>query len=255
MTIRRLNMDNSWHIKFAGLSFLIDPWLKGVEVDFFSWFNTQWHRTKPVTIDQIPPYDIIIITQKYPDHFHPETLTSLDIKKIVVPASIEQKVKQLLPDATVWTLNQSVSKVLNDTVRLHYLPSQRKIDPIYDAVVLEDGAESLLLATHGYTDSEEWTKYIDKLPPVKLAFTPFNNYKLPFFLGGTVSPGMQAVRELIDRLKPEHIIATHDEDKHATGIVNRMAKITFAPSTEELLKDSDFANRLITINNYHSLTI
>jgi L-ascorbate metabolism protein UlaG (beta-lactamase superfamily) len=48
MNIQRLNMDNSWRLEFGGKSVLIDPWLMGVEVDYFSWFNTQWHKTAPV---------------------------------------------------------------------------------------------------------------------------------------------------------------------------------------------------------------
>jgi len=77
MKIQRLNMDNSWHINFAGKSFLIDPWLKGVEIDFFSWFNTQWHRTPPIAIADIPDYDLVIITQKYPDHYQSSEITLL----------------------------------------------------------------------------------------------------------------------------------------------------------------------------------
>ena len=43
MQIQRLNMDNSWYLGFEGLRLLVDPWLEGTEIDFFPWFNTQWH--------------------------------------------------------------------------------------------------------------------------------------------------------------------------------------------------------------------
>ena len=255
MKIQRLNMDNSWHINFAGKSFLIDPWLKGVEIDFFSWFNTQWHRTPPIAIADVPDYDFVIITQKYPDHYHPETLIELQPQKLIVPSSIEKKVKKLLPDAQIWTLETSSSDVIGSQMKLHYLPSQRKMDPIYDAIVLENGTESILLATHGYAESETWSKHLKNIPPIKLAFTPFNLYRLPFFLGGTVSPGLSAVKNLIKTLLPKHIIATHDEDKHAKGLIQKLAHIEFSPSRQELIKEDLFKNRLLTIDNYQSITI
>jgi L-ascorbate metabolism protein UlaG (beta-lactamase superfamily) len=255
MIIQRLNMDNSWHIQFSGKSFLIDPWLKGVEIDFFSWFNKQWHRTPPLNINDVPAYDVVIITQKYPDHFHPETLIELNPKKLIVPKSIGKKVRQLLPDAEVLFLDSTENRKIGTDIKLHYLASKRKIDPIYDAIVLEDGNDSILIATHGYTESQSWTKKILSLPPIKLALTPFNLYKLPFFLGGTVSPGLDAVKDLVNKINPKHILATHDEDKHARGIVNRLAKITFSPSSEVLAKDNLFKDRLITINNYESITL
>lgn len=255
MKIQRLNMDNSWHIDFAGNSILIDPWLKGVEVDFFSWFNTQWHRTPPIAMSDVPDYDFVIITQKYPDHYHPETLIELQPKKLIVPTSIEKKVKKLLPDAKVWTLENSSSEALGGQIKLHYLPTRRKMDPIYDAIVLENGTESILLATHGYAESEEWAKYLKNIPPIKLAFTPFNLYRLPSFLGGTVSPGLSGVKKLINTFLPKHIIATHDEDKHAKGLIQKLAHIKFAPSRQELIKEDLFKNRLLTIDNYQSITI
>ncbi len=255
MIIQRLNMDNSWHIQFAGKSIIVDPWLKGVEVDFFPWFNTQWHKTKPLAVSEVPDYDLVLITQKYPDHFHVDTLIELAPKCLLVPDSIAQKVKQILPQAAVWTFDEADQAGLGPNLRLHHLPSRRRIDPIYDALVLEDGDQSILLATHGYSPSERWTIKFKNLPPVKLAFTPFNFYKLPFFLGGVVSPGMPAVKELIRQIRPKHIVATHDEDKHAKGLVHRLAKVTFSPDEAQLLEDSSFKNRLLSIPNYISHTI
>lgn len=255
MKIQRLNMDNSWCIEFAGKSLLIDPWLTGVEVDYFPWFNTQWRKTKPLDIAEVPEFDLVIITQKYPDHFHPTTLKALNPKTIIVPKSIEKAVKKLLPNAHVWNLETALHHAADISFNVHFIPTLRKIDPIYDAIVLENGEESILIATHGYSESNEWAAALKKLPPIKLAFTPFNRYKLPFFLGGTVAPGLAAVERLIKTHKPEHLVATHDEDKHAKGLVHKFAKITFSPSHAELMKNNLFENRLITITDYAVHTI
>ena len=129
------------------------------------------------------------------------------------------------------------------------------MDPIYDAIVLENGTESIFIATHGYSEPEAWSRQLKNMPPIKLAFTPFNLYKLPFFLGGTVSSGLSAVKNLINTLRPKHIIATHDEDKHARGLVQKLARIKFAPSSQELLIDELVYNSLLTIDNYQSVAI
>lgn len=255
MKIQRLNMDNSWRIEFAGKSLLIDPWLKGTEVDYFSWFNTQWHKTPPVKPSEVTNFDLVIITQKYPDHYHKATLLDLKPNRLIVPQSIEKSVSKLLPTAQVETFKFEPIHLFNDTIRLHFLPTKRKIDPIYDGLLLEDGAESLLITTHGYSDNSDWKTYIEKMPPIKLAITPFNLYKLPFFLGGTVAPGLEAVKRLIQHHHPEKVAATHDEDKHAKGLVRKFARITHSPAEDELLKNELFKNRLLTISDYKTYAI
>ena len=252
MNLQRLNMDNSWRMKFAGLDLLIDPWLQGVEVDYFPWFNTQWHRTKPIPVQEIGEHDLVLITQKYPDHFHQETLLALAPEQLVVPKSIEKKVRRLLPNANVLTINSSPHSLLGSRLNIHFLPTNRKIDPIYDALLLENGEESILLATHGLTDLEAHLSFIRNAPPVKLVLTPFDHYRLPALLGGTVAPGMDAVRALIETIDPRYVVATHDEDKFAKGLVTKAARITKPPSPDELRKEALFENRLLTIDNYHS---
>ncbi len=90
---QRLNMDNSFFIEMSGWKILIDPWLEGTEVDYFEWFNMQWHRTPPLPYSDIPDFDTVLITQKYPDHFHIKTLKKLAPKHIIGPKSLENKLK------------------------------------------------------------------------------------------------------------------------------------------------------------------
>ena len=53
-------------LELAGIRLVIDPWLEGTEVDYFAWFNTQWLRTPPVPYCDVPAFDAVLITQKYP---------------------------------------------------------------------------------------------------------------------------------------------------------------------------------------------
>jgi hypothetical protein len=66
---------------------------------------------------------------------------------------------------------------------------------------------------------------------------------------------MTAVETLIQDLSPTHIVATHDEDKEASGLIPMLANITWAPSDEELLKSELFQDRLLTVSDYHPLTL
>ena len=90
--------------------------------------------------------------------------------------------------------------------------------------------------------------------PVKLLICPFNEFQLPFYLGGTISPGLKGIQHLNEKLNPAYIVATHDEDKHAKGIVIKTAKIT-RNSVAELRKMGQFKDKILEINDYKPITI
>ena len=184
--VQRLNMDNSLFLEISGWKVLIDPWLEGTEVDFFGWFNTQWHRTPPLPYEQIPAFDTVLI---------------------------------------------------------------------YDAFILDDGKESVFLATHGFQTSDKEIRQIKKASACRLLINPFNYYKLPFFLGGVVSPGMDGVKHLCEVLDPKKVIATHDEDKHAKGLVSKFAKVIRPSSPEALQKVPWLGDRYLELNHYQKIKI
>lgn len=248
-------MDNTWWIEFSGMKILMDPWLFGAEIDYFPWFNKQWHRTKPVSIEKLPEFDLCLITQKYPDHFHKDTLKKIRPKDIIGPKSIQKSIRKLLPDSNFQAFNQDFQNILGSNINLHFLPTSRKIDPIYDALILENGEESVFIATHGFSLNSEQKTFLNGLPKVKLAFTPFNRYKLPVFLGGEVSPGMESVQKLMNDLDFEKVVATHDEDKHAKGLVSKFAKIKWAPKEEEIRKEYGLNDRFLHIDHYNIVEV
>lgn len=253
--VQRLNLDNSFLLEIGTWKLLIDPWLEGSEVDYFSWFNTQWHRTKPIPYDQLPSYDTVLITQKYPDHFHIETLQRLSPKRIIAPRSIEKRVKKILPDTSIVSLDPKNNQITENNVRVTFLPTKRKIDPIYDAFLLDNGTESVFVAPHGFQLDGKDIDLIRKASPCQLLITPFNYYKLPFFLGGVVSPGLEGVKHLCDAIEPKRVVAAHDEDKHAKGLVSKFAKVIRPSSAEALRKLPWLANRYQEIIDYNRIKI
>lgn len=210
---------------------------------------TQWHRTAPQPYKNVPAYDCVIITQKYPDHYHEVTLQKLQPKKIIVPASITKKVKRLLPQSEVLCIENMHEAYSINSCSLVWFKTARKIDPIYDAILLSGKNESIMIATHSFTFSEKQLQQLETYAPVCVLCSPCNLYKLPFFLGGTVAPGIEGLKKLVAQVKPKYIVATHDEDKYAKGIVDIVAKkIRYSP--EELKNMNEFKNKFIDISNY-----
>ena len=253
--VQRLNMDNSLFLEIGGWKVLIDPWLEGTEVDYFSWFNTQWHRTTPLPYEQLPDFDSVLITQKYPDHFHAETLKKLNPDHIIAPKSLGKKLRAILPKASLNLMATANNQISTHKVQVTFLPTQRKIDPIYDAFILDDGRESVFLATHGFNAGKNAMEQIRKASPCQLLINPFNYYKLPFFLGGVVSPGLEGVKHLCEILEPRAVIATHDEDKHATGIVSKFARIKRPFGNKSLTDFPWLKDRYLELNNYKRIEI
>jgi len=248
-------MDNSFFMDISGWKILIDPWLEGTEVDYFSWFNTQWHRTFPLAYKDIPVFDTVLITQKYPDHFHAETLKKLNPKHIIGPKSLKKKLKNLFPSAKIKGLDSKNNITLINNHKVTFLATKRKIAPIYDAFILDDGKESVFVSTHGFHFNNKDLELLKQASPCQLLITPFNYYKLPFFLGRLVSTGLNGVKHLCETINPKKVVATHDEDKHAKGIVSKFAKIKRSSSSENLLKLSWLGNRYLEVNHYNRIQI
>lgn len=246
MTIQRLNMDNSWFIQLNELKLLVDPWLEGTEVDYFKWFNTQWHRTSPISYEQLPVYNTVLITQIYPDHFHEQTLLKLNPSRVVAPKSLYKRLKLLLPNAEIIKLCNAQPEVVLNQVKIQLLPQPKGIGPVFMAYLISGSNESALVAPHGYKGNYE-SKSVDS--KIDLILTPFNRYTLPFYLGGTLAPGIAGLRRLTKKYNPKYLVSTHDEDKHATGLVSKLARVVNV-SSSELNSDEMFKNKILEVNHY-----
>ncbi len=217
-------MDNSWLLELAGSKFLIDPWLEGKEVDLAPWFNSQWHRTAPLSYAKLPAYDAVLITQQYPDHCHLQTLQRLQPKLVVAPRAVAKRLERTLPRAEIRLFDQHTRHVQIGGVGIRQLPSKRHLPPFYHAYLLDDGERSVMLANHGYDLHPHEIAELTKLP-VHLLLSPFNHYRLPLIFGGDVSPGIHKLADLVQQLNPQHVLQTHDELKHASGLISRLARV------------------------------
>lgn len=244
MILQRLNLDSSWAISSNSNTILVDPWLEGTEVDYFSWFNTQWHRTKPADYADVPSFDAILITQKYPDHFHPQTLHKLRPGCLIIPSSLEKRCRKEFPNAKLIVCTKSNPKAVIGDIQIDWLFTSRKIDPIYDAVHIQTPDSSVFIANHGFTLNSN-----DSERKADILITSFNHYVLPALLGGIISPGLDGVKALCSVLKPRKIIATHDEQKHAIGLVSKFAKVHWFKPVD-LNQEPDLKDLFLDVNTY-----
>ena len=217
-------MDSSWFLELDGVQLLIDPWLEGEEIDFARWFNCQWHQTPPMDYTKLPPYQAVLITQKYPDHCHLPTMVKLQPAHVIAPISLHRKLRRHLPAARLDFFSPTHRRIRLDRISLEQLPTRRRLAPIYDAYWLTGMSQTLLLANHGLSLDRQHLEQMGQRE-VNVLMSPFNRYCLPKLMGGLVSPGLMGLEQLLHQTQAKHVIPTHDELKHASGIVSKLAQI------------------------------
>ncbi len=247
LQIQRLNMDTSWYIRWNDTALLLDPWLIGSEVDGFSWFNEQWHTTTPVALEDLPPYDHILVSQSYSDHCHEPTLKTLQPVPLYVPPTAAKRLsKQGFEVLPIHPLGQPTD--LGD-LQVSYLDPERKMDPIYYGIVLTLGDEAIVYAPHGFTIEEKHLKALEDYN-VQLLITTFSLYQLPGLLGGKVNPGLESAKILVERLQPRHVVQSHDEQKEAKGLIDKLARKTYP---ERALLESTFPEQFVYLDERYDL--
>lgn len=244
-------MDSSWSVRWGNTRLLIDPWLTGTEVDGFSWLNEQWHIVDPVNPVALGEFSAILISQPYSDHCHEATLKSMNADgKIFAVAPARKRLRKtfgqvsLIPDFTAVPL-------YIDELEIVKMTPGKWIDPIYHAMAISKGDETLFYAPHGFQLSAAQAEFL-KDKRVKCLITTFTWFKIPAILGGLVNPGLEGVRRLADQIRPEKIVNTHDEQKKGRGLVLQTAKSIY-PDFRKL--PADLSGLFVAISNYEEKEI
>jgi L-ascorbate metabolism protein UlaG (beta-lactamase superfamily) len=253
-TIQRLNKDNSWAITLSGTTFLVDPWLTGSEVDYFGWFNTQWHREAPVPLSEVPLYDWIIVTQQFPDHFHIETLLALNPARLIVPPSVKTKAEKLFPSAAVEAVKNPAEEFVAGGARIRRFRSTALMPPFFDAYALYDDHQTIFLAPHGYSFNARQLTELRKLPPVTLLLASANYLRLPFFLGGKIMAGISALEQLVRDTGTSKFATSHDGDKRATGLVPRLSR-EIRYSVTDIQANTLIGHKYLNLNDYRKMDL
>lgn len=249
--IQRLNMDSSWLLRWAGLSVVIDPWLVGSEVDGFRWFNEQWHTTEPVPVRELGRPDIVLVSQPYSDHCHPETIRQLDYGHLIAVPPARKRLKRELAGVAIQDISEiSRGWLTVGTLQVADLLPDRWIDPIYHAIAIRHGQDYILYAPHGFELSGVQLEALEGLR-CRLLMTTYSWFKIPALLGGLVNPGIPAAQALAAQVQPDRIVNTHDEQKRGQGFIPRVAKAIYADMAGESRADS----RVIDLPDYRVVTV
>lgn len=254
MRIQRLNLDNSWLINWDGVSFLLDPWLSGPEIDGFAAFNIQWHATDALPYEQLDSFSHVLVSQPYADHCHQETLQKLPGEfNVFAVKQASSKLKKWLPSKSISLIpdiSDGFIKIGN--LDLAKISPNRLIDPIYHALVIKNGKRYIFYAPHGFTITAEQHAFLKELS-CTLLITTYTHFTLPLLLGGVINPGLENASELADLLKPDYVVNSHDEQKIAKGLVMKLAKVRYAEWKDmELLQTK---SKLLQMDNYEPLVL
>lgn len=111
-------------------------------------------------------------------------------------------------------------------LQLAYLDPGRMIDPIYNGIVIRYEEQVVVYFPHGFTLSANQLKALQSYKTL-LLITSFSSFRLPVFLGGTSNPGAANALSLVEALNPRRVVHTHDENKHAKGLVTKLAKVAY----------------------------
>ncbi len=251
--IQRLNMDNSWWLDWGGTRLIIDPWLTGSEIDGGRWFNEQWHATPPVSPAQAPPADAILVSQSYNDHCHLDTIGLLpgDLPLLATPKPLA-RLRKAFPERECRPVPLFPQEEMTlDGLSIRALAPRRRIDPIYYAVVIRRESEVILIAPHGFELDAGQVASLQH-HRIRLLITTFATVELPAILGGKVNPGLPNARRLVEQLQPDYVVNTHDEQKHARGIIMKIARTNYPELSNIQLPGP---SRFVAINDYEPVSL
>lgn len=257
-TLTRLNADSSWLLKFGESTLLIDPWLEGVQVDGYTWFSAQEHVMPCISVGMLPPLTAILVSHPFTDHCHVQTLAKLPASTPIMatPMAISkiEKMHHFTWPALIQNGFVKKSHVAVLPFEVSFWPAARKLDLTHNAIVIRcidtrSGSTvlgpSILYAPHGILPEQarEIRSALGYAPDIVI--TTFTEYRLPFYLGGTVNLGVAKAAEVIRILSPKAVIRTHDERKRAKGLVSVLAKVQWCENVARALEPYSLSVKIL----------
>jgi L-ascorbate metabolism protein UlaG (beta-lactamase superfamily) len=229
MQLTKLNADSSWMFHFDGLHILVDPWFTASQVDFHPLFSRQFHQSPQPAVGELQQPDYIFISHPFTDHCNEETLLQFDknIPVIALP-SILKKIRK-------WDHFHQLMTLEEVPFKIQVLQTKNAL--VHKAYLIESLQNKIVYAPHGAQLKKDINLKIDAVITTSL------QYRLPFFLGGTINLGLGTALQLQKQLKAKLLIDTHNEDKKGEGLVSWFAKRKFYTDSAVLnLKIGEFVD-------------
>jgi hypothetical protein len=218
MRFTKLNDDSSWLWEINGIKILVDPWFTPSQVDFFPWFSEQFHVSPQPTVSEIPKPDYLFISHPFTDHCNKETLLNFP-KEIPVIGN-----DTVLNKIRKWHHFEQLIHLSEAPLTMSEFKPKSKLDLVHSVFHIASTEGSILYAPHG--------SVVKDLPKAKVLLTTVSEYRLPFWLGGTVNLGFEKALTTFNNCGAEFLLCTHDEQKLGKGLVARLARKNYTMSIE-----------------------
>lgn len=219
---------NSWMFEMAGVCILLDP-IMGHALDFnIPWlYSANKNVTRDMTVDDLPPFEYLFITQGFDDHCHLKTLEPLaknrpDLPVIASP-NAESMLSGLFTNVTYLEPGQSTTIRGSNGAEISIKatagpvlgpPWQRPENGyIFRS---ENPKSSLYLEPHCVYRSE-----VEKEAPVQVVVTPVVKQELPAF---TLVSGQEDAVELARLLQADFVVPMANAELDARGLLAKIVK-------------------------------
>jgi L-ascorbate metabolism protein UlaG (beta-lactamase superfamily) len=242
ITLRRLNDDSSWSLRFGNTHVLLDPWLVGDDINIAPWFSRQRLSTPSLPLEKIPAVDGILVSHPFSDHCSEQTLLqfpkNIPVFAVAAAARRIQRLHHFDRVETLFSWNKTQDIQTFGALEILYFTSNKLIDATHNAFFLRhtETGESIFYAPHGFVIPDTGLLH-DHLPDYTptLLMTTFRYYGLPIWLGGAVNLGSECAIALIKKLNPLAVIRTHDAHKEEHGLVTQLAHQWIHPDPQAIL--------------------
>lgn len=237
LALTLLNGDSSWLIEVDGTRLLLDPWLEGRANVFHPLIHTLRLATPAVRVEDLPPFDALVISHPFADHMSKQTMRKLprDLP-VYTPVVARPWVKVLggfpkitpLRDCTRGAKPQPVGNLT-----LAWCRAAAPFDTTHNALIVR-GAKSgttVMYCPHAILLEGPTIAAVERELGGRLdaLLCSFNHLYLPGYLGGIANLGAETAASLAARLRARYVFTTHDSEKPDTGFIARRSRMTYCP--------------------------
>eukprot|EP00898_Chlorokybus_atmophyticus_P004075 jgi/Chlat1/4669/Chrsp3S05610 len=161
--------NNGWIWEVGGVRILVDPWLEDA-LDFgIPWFYKAFKKKlRSYGIKDLPPVDLVLLTQSLDDHAHMKTLVPLsqvrpDLPVLTVPSAVEKLKKTSFKNVITPIVSQELPFYTlvaggEKAARLTKLLGAKYVVPCFNADMEATGILNVVVNSIG--DADKFTKYL-----------------------------------------------------------------------------------------------
>eukprot|EP00271_Cylindrocystis_brebissonii_P021169 TRINITY_DN7429_c0_g1_i1.p1 TRINITY_DN7429_c0_g1~~TRINITY_DN7429_c0_g1_i1.p1 ORF type:complete len:393 (-),score=49.61 TRINITY_DN7429_c0_g1_i1:254-1390(-) len=233
---------NSWHFEVAGIGILVDP-IIGMALDFsVPWlYSATKIETKDLTLDDLPPYEVLLITQGFDDHCHLNTLRPLFQKRpdlpVIASPNAEGMLQGLFPNVTYLEPGETTDFTgSNGEVLTVKATAGPVLGPPWQRP--ENGYVVRSQSTNGSLYLEPHCVYkpdVAAEAPVQVVITPVVKQQLPAF---TLVSGQEDAAVLAKLLQAQYVVSMANAELNATGPLSVLVQpVGTAQSFQKILSE------------------